>query len=74
MSDTVIIGILLVLFAFMSYGYALIKEAIRLKYDKPRNDSLDYLNVVPQWTSKTIYTPGEEKNESVFQKECVDKG
>lgn len=69
MSDVVIIGILLVIFAFMTYMFALAKAYLKVRYQPPH----DELNSIPMWTEKTTYYPGEESNESVFQKERVGK-
>ena len=70
MSDVVIIGILLVIFAFMTYMFALGKAYLKVRYQPPREE----LNSIPMWTEKTTYHPGEESNESVFQKERVGQG
>lgn len=68
MSDVVIIGILLVIFAVVTYGFVLAREFLHIRYSAPQDNSL-----LPMWTEKTTYYPGEESNESVFQKECVGK-
>lgn len=70
MSDVVIIGILLVIFAVITYGFVLAREFLHIRYSAPQDNSFDYL---PMWTEKTTYYPGEESNESVFQKECMGK-
>lgn len=69
MSDVVIIGILLIIFTFMTYMFVLAKAYLKVRYQS----SCEELNAIPMWTEKTIYYPGEESNESVFQKECVGK-
>nr|DAT84902.1 MAG TPA: transmembrane cytochrome C oxidase subunit [Caudoviricetes sp.] len=68
MSDVVIIGILLIIFAFMTYMFVLAKEFLKVRYQPHEG-----FDSIPMWTEKTTYHPGEESNESVFQKECVGK-
>lgn len=70
MSDVVIIGILLIIFAFMTYMFVLTKEFLKVRYQSPHEG----FDSIPMWTEKTTYYPGEESNESVFQKERVGQG
>lgn len=70
MSDVVIIGILLIIFTFMTYMFVLAKEFLKVRYQPPHEG----FDSIPMWTEKTTYHPGEESNESVFQKERVGQG
>ena len=69
MSDVVIIGILLIIFTFMTYMFVLAKVYLKVRHQSPHEE----LSTIPMWTEKTTYHPGEKSNESVFQKECVGK-
>lgn len=70
MSDVVIICIFLIIFVFMTYMFVLAKEFLKVRYQSPHEG----FDSIPMWTEKTTYYPGEESNESVFQKERVGQG